>query len=145
MKLLSPALSKLARLRCKKIEEWIGDPDTIQREVLQDLVTHAQHSAFGRKYRFNSLFSIKDFKAQVPIHEYNDLFSCIQALMKGEQYQLWDAPVSWFAKSSGTSGAKSKFTATSRARKMCFPCIITSTLKAIYLPAKALSSAAATR
>lgn len=109
MKLISPALSKLARLRCKKMEEWILYPDDVQREVLQDLITHAQHSAFGRKFRFDSLFSIKDFKTHVPISQYNDLMPSIEALMKGEQYQLWDAPVKWFAKSSGTSCSKSKF------------------------------------
>ena len=109
MKLLSPALSKIARLRCKKMEEWMDNPDAVQREILQDLVAHAQHTVFGSRYNFNHLFSIKKFKATIPIQEYNDFMPYIQALMNGEQYQLWDAPVNWFAKSSGTSGAKSKF------------------------------------
>jgi hypothetical protein len=57
----------------------------------------------------NKLFSIRDFKKAIPIHEYNDLKPYIDRLMKGEQNLLWDSPVTWFAKSSGTTSDKSKF------------------------------------
>jgi len=52
MKLLSPAISRLARLRYGKIEQWLQEPIAAQREVLQDLVTHAQHTEYGRKFGF---------------------------------------------------------------------------------------------
>src|SRR6478609_2414819 len=109
MKLFSPTISKLVRLRYSRIEEWMNDPVTAQREILQDLVTHGQHTDFGRKYNLKSLFTIKAFKAHVPIHEYEDIKPWIGELMNGEQNQLWDSPVNWFAKSSGTTSDKSKF------------------------------------
>lgn len=109
MKLLSPAISRLARLRYWKIEQWIEDPVATQREVLQDLVTHGQYTEFGRKHNFNLLFTIKTFKDAVPIHEYEDLKPYIERLMNGEQNLLWNTPVNWFAKSSGTTSEKSKF------------------------------------
>ncbi len=109
MKLLSPAISRLARFRHWRIEQWITDPIATQREVLQDLVTHGQYSEFGRKYGFTSLFNIRKFKASVPIHEYDDLKPYIERLMQGEQHLLWNTPVNWFAKSSGTTSDKSKF------------------------------------
>jgi hypothetical protein len=109
MKLFSPTISKLVRLRYSRIEEWMNNPVTAQREILQDLVTHGQHTAFGRKYNLKSLFSIKAFKEAIPIHEYDDLKPWIEKLMNGEQNQLWDSPVNWFAKSSGTTSDKSKF------------------------------------
>src|SRR6476659_3801741 len=109
MKLLSPTISKLVRLRYSRIEEWMNNPITAQREILQDLVTHGQHTAFGRKYNLKNLFTIKEFKAHVPIHEYEDIKPWIVELMNGEQNQLWDSPVNWFAKSSGTTSDKSKF------------------------------------
>ena len=109
MKFLSPAISRLARLRNWRIEQWVQNPIAAQREVLQDLVTHGQYSELGRKYRMNKLFSIRDFKKAIPIHEYNDLKPYIDRLMKGEQNLLWDSPVTWFAKSSGTTSDKSKF------------------------------------
>jgi hypothetical protein len=109
MKLLSPAISRLARLRYGNIEQWLLNPVDAQREVLQDLVTHAQHTEIGRKYGFHELFSIRSFKQSIPIHEYEDLKPYIERLMSGEQNLLWDTPVYWFAKSSGTTSDKSKF------------------------------------
>ena len=109
MKLLSPAISRLARLRMWRIDAATNHPLEAQREVLQDLVTSAQYTEFGRKYHFSKLFSIKAFKEAVPIHEYEDLKPYIERIMKGEQNILWNTPQHWFAKSSGTTSDKSKF------------------------------------
>jgi GH3 auxin-responsive promoter len=107
--LLSPAISSLARMRLWRIEGWKNNPLDSQREVLQDLVTSAQYTEFGRKYHFNELFNVKSFKQAVPVHEYDDLKPYIERIMQGEQNVLWNTPVYWFAKSSGTTSDKSKF------------------------------------
>jgi len=109
MKLFSPAISSLARMRLWRIEGWKLHPVDAQREVLQDLVTSAQYTEFGRKYNFSELFNIRSFKQAVPIHEYNDIKPYIQRIMNGEQNVLWNTPIFWFAKSSGTTSDKSKF------------------------------------
>ncbi|MFZ9240314.1 MAG: GH3 family domain-containing protein, partial [Chitinophagaceae bacterium] len=114
MKLLSPAISTLARLRSWRIEAWIDHPISAQREVLQDLVTAGQYTAFGRKYEFSKLFSTKNFKQAIPIHDYNDLKPYIERIMAGEENVLWNTPINWFAKSSGTTSDKSKFIPVSR-------------------------------
>lgn len=109
MKIFSPAISRLARLRLWQIEEWVNDPIAAQREVLQELVTSAQYTAFGRQYGFNHLFNIRTFKQTVPVHEYEDLKPYIDRMMGGEDHVLWNTPIRWFAKSSGTTSDKSKF------------------------------------
>ncbi len=109
MKLLSPAISILARLRLWRVQNWINYPVTAQRNVLQDLVTQAQSTEFGRKYSFSKLFTVKDFKKMVPIHEYDDIKPYILRMMNGEDNVLWNTPINWFAKSSGTTSDKSKF------------------------------------
>ncbi|MEJ7738799.1 MAG: GH3 auxin-responsive promoter family protein [Chitinophagaceae bacterium] len=109
MKLLSPAISRLVRLRLPPIEKWTTEPIAAQREVLQELVTAAQYTEFGRRYNFNHLFSIKAFKETVPVHEYDDLKPYIERMMEGEENLLWNTPIKWFAKSSGTTSDKSKF------------------------------------
>ncbi len=96
-------------MRLWRIEAWKNNPVDAQREVLQDLVTSAQYTEFGRKYKFSELFTVKAFKEAVPVHEYDDLKPYIERIMQGEQYILWNSPVNWFAKSSGTSSDKSKF------------------------------------
>jgi hypothetical protein len=109
MKLLSPAISSLARMRLWRIEAWKNNPLDAQREVLQDLVTSAQYTEIGRKYNFSQLFNVRSFKEAVPIHEYEDLKPYIERTMNGEQNILWNTPIYWFAKSSGTTSDKSKF------------------------------------
>lgn len=109
MGILSSTISQLARMRLWRIEAWIENPIASQREVLQDLVTSAQYTEFGRKYNFSSLFSTRDFKKEIPIHEYDDLKPYIQRMMNGEENILWNTPIQWYAKSSGTTSDKSKF------------------------------------
>jgi hypothetical protein len=109
MKLLSPAISRLARMRFWRIENWSSHPVAVQREVLQGLVTAAQYTEFGKKYNFSKLFTLREFKKKVPIHEYDDLKPYIMRMMNGEENILWNTPINWFAKSSGTTSDKSKF------------------------------------
>lgn len=109
MKILSPFISKLARIRFVGVRNWISYPYSAQRNVLQHLVTQAQYTEFGKKYQFNRLFTVKDFKSRIPIHDYDDLKPYIQRMMDGEENILWNTPINWFAKSSGTTSDKSKF------------------------------------
>lgn len=109
MKFLSPAISTLARLRSWRIEAWMQHPISAQREVLQDLVTAAQYTEFGRQYEFSKLFTTKSFKQAIPIQDYNDIKPFIERMMGGEQNLLWNTPINWYAKSSGTTSDKSKF------------------------------------
>ena len=109
MKLLSPAISRLARFRNWHIDHWIEQPIDTQREVLQDLVTHGQYTEFGRKHGLENTFTIRQFKERVPIQDYEMLKPYIERMMQGEENLLWNTPISWFAKSSGTTHDKSKF------------------------------------
>ncbi|HEY5773636.1 MAG TPA: GH3 auxin-responsive promoter family protein, partial [Chitinophagaceae bacterium] len=85
MKILSPAISSLARMRMWRIEAWMNNPVEAQRDVLQGLVTAAQYTEFGKKYNFSKLFTIRSFKQTVPVHEYEDLKPYITRIMNGEQ------------------------------------------------------------
>ena len=109
MKIFSPSISRLARLRYWRIEHWVNDPVAAQREVLQDLITHGQYTQIGRKYQFSTIFNIRKFKELVPIQTYEDLKPFIDEVMLGEADVLWNTPIEWFAKSSGTTSDKSKF------------------------------------
>lgn len=84
-------------------------PHEVQEEVLKRLLTTASFTEFGRKYAFDDLVHYEDFKRRVPIHTYEQIFPYIERLMRGEQNILWPSEVKWFAKSSGTTNARSKF------------------------------------
>jgi hypothetical protein len=109
MPFLSKTISLLARLRYKRIHNWVNHPAAAQRQVLQSLISDAQYTVFGKQYNFAGLFTIKEFKKRVPLHEYDDMRPFIERMMAGEENVLWNAPVNWFAQSSGTSNNKSKF------------------------------------
>ncbi len=109
MSFLSKTISRLARLRLWRIENWTNHPVAAQREVLQHLITSAQYTEIGKKYGFSKIFTLKEFKAKVPIVTYEDMQPYIQRMMNAEENILWNEPISWFAKSSGTSSDKSKF------------------------------------
>lgn len=87
----------------------MNNPVAAQREVLQDLVTTAQYTQFGHQYKFARLFNLREFKNTIPVHEYDDIKPYIERMMLGEENVLWPTPVTWFAKSSGTTSDKSKF------------------------------------
>jgi hypothetical protein len=109
MKLLSPAISRFARWRLWSIEKWMSDAASNQFDVWQDLFAAGQYTEFGRMYKFSQIQSLEDFKSIVPIQEYDSLKPYIERMMKGEENILWNTPISWFAKSSGTTSDKSKF------------------------------------
>jgi hypothetical protein len=109
MKLLSPAISRLARLRLSSIELWIADPVATQHAVWQDLLSAGQYTDFGRQYNFHQIQTLQQYKQQVPLQEYEDLKPFIDRMMEGEENVLWNTPITWFAKSSGTTSEKSKF------------------------------------
>jgi len=109
VKLLSPAISRLARLRLWSIEQWIADPEKAQHIVWQDLLAAGQYTEFGRRYRFSQIQSLEDYKTMVPVQQYEDIKPYVDRMMQGEEHVLWNTPISWFAKSSGTTSDRSKF------------------------------------
>ena len=96
-------------MRLWRIDAWKMHPEDAQREVLQDLVTSAQYTEFGRTHNFSQVYSIADFKQAVPIVDYDGMKHYIQRQMEGEENILWNTPITWYAKSSGTTSDKSKF------------------------------------
>ncbi len=96
-------------MRWWKIEHWMANAIDCQYEVWQHLISSAEYTVFGKKYNFEALTSIEDFQKTVPLHSYENLQPYIGLMMDGNENVLWNTPIEWFAKSSGTTDAKSKF------------------------------------
>jgi GH3 auxin-responsive promoter len=95
--------------RIHQMELFMKYPHDVQDEVLKKLLASGRYSEFGQKYAFDDLVNYEDYKKRVPIHTYEQLFPYIERLLRGEQNILWPNEVKWFAKSSGTTNARSKF------------------------------------
>lgn len=109
MSILSPAIKSYMKLRLSAIDNFALNPIDTQRQVFNKLIGSAQFTEFGKKYGFEQLNSIAEFKKTVPVFDYDTLKPYIQKNLEGIQNVLWGSPISWFAKSSGTTSDKSKF------------------------------------
>jgi len=106
---ISSIASWLMKKRMHQIELFMRYPYEVQQEWLYRLINSAKNTEWGRKYDYASIKTETEFKKRVPICEYEDLKPYIDRLRKGEQNILWPGEIRWFAKSSGTTGDKSKF------------------------------------
>lgn len=109
MSLISPALKGYMMLRNSAIDNFMLNPIDTQKQVFNHIVGSAQFTEYGKKYGFEHINSISEFKKQVPINDYDSLKPYIERILQGEQNLLWPSQISWFAKSSGTTSDKSKF------------------------------------
>ena len=95
--------------RIASIEKMKDEPHISQKRVLKNLLAHAENTVYGKKYRISKEMSYEKYQESMPIVNYETLTPWIERTMKGEQNLLWDGPIQWFAKSSGTTNSKSKF------------------------------------
>lgn len=107
--LFNSIASWLLKKRFHQIELFLKYPEEVQEEVLLQLLEFAEDTEVGRTYDFESIESYKDFKERVPIVSYEEIQPIIERTRKGEQNLFWPTKVKLFAKSSGTTNAKSKF------------------------------------
>nr|WP_262905045.1 GH3 auxin-responsive promoter family protein [Hymenobacter pini] len=84
-------------------------PLEAQAQVLTELLHAARHTEWGRRYGFADASSAREFAQRVPISSYEELYPHIERVLQGEADVLWPGRVEWFAKSSGTTNARSKF------------------------------------
>jgi hypothetical protein len=107
--IINSIASWVLKQRIHQIELFLKYPNEVQEELLMNLIRRAENTVIGAQYEFNSINSYTTFSERVPVSTYEDLQPLIERTRQGEQNIFWDAPIKWFAKSSGTTNAKSKF------------------------------------
>jgi len=107
--IINSILSWLLKKRKHQIELFLKYPKDVQEEVLLRLVNTAKNTEFGIEKEFATIQKYTDFSQKVPIQQYETFEPFIERCRKGAQNLFWPTPIKWFAKSSGTTNAKSKF------------------------------------
>lgn len=102
-------ISWFLKKRKHQMELFIKYPVDVQNELLMRLTQFASSTEFGTKHNFTSISCYDDFIKNVPIQKYESIEPLIERCRKGEQNLFWPTKIKWFAKSSGTTNAKSKF------------------------------------
>lgn len=91
------------------MELFLKYPIDVQQELLMRLINTARNTKLGKQYGFSSIYDYKTFAERMPIQKYETIEPLIERTRKGEQNLFWPTNIKWFAKSSGTTNAKSKF------------------------------------
>jgi len=95
--------------RIHQMELFIKYPHEVQGEILHQLIDKSKDTLIGKEYDFASIRNYKTFTERVPIQSYEEFEPLIERSRRGENNIFWPTPIKWFAKSSGTTNAKSKF------------------------------------
>ncbi|WP_460219979.1 GH3 auxin-responsive promoter family protein [Psychroserpens sp. MEBiC05023] len=107
--LVNSIASWFLKKRFHQIELFLKYPNEVQNELLFQLLSTAKDTEIGKQYDFSSITNYKTFCERIPISSYEDCQDMIERSRRGEQNIFWPTPIRWFAKSSGTTNAKSKF------------------------------------
>jgi len=119
MPLLGTLLKKGIRIR-ESLDQEYSNPFDLQKHELKKLLISAENTEFGKKYNFKSILQSfkKDeyksffevFKENIPTHNYNKIYSdWWSKAQAGKRNVCWPGKLKYFALSSGTSEAASKY------------------------------------
>lgn len=104
----------LMKKRIQQIELFRDHPHEAQLEVFHKLVQAAQYTEWGRQHDYAGISDPDQFRQRVPLQDYAQVKPWVDRMRAGEQNLLWPTDIKWFAKSSGTTNARSKFIPVSR-------------------------------
>jgi hypothetical protein len=117
MAILGTLLKRGIKLRENLAQEY-SSPFELQKIELKELLITASNTEFGKEYKFVEVLGsfrkgskefYKHFR-KIPVHDYNKIYqSWWQLALKGAKNICWPGRVKYFALSSGTSEAASKY------------------------------------
>lgn len=102
----------------KSIRRALGipprSPKRAQLRVLKKLLRRARYTSFGQQYHFDQILLAKNpgqnFQLKVPAYNYNNIYNqWWHQTLSGKQDICWPGKIKYFALSSGTSEAASKY------------------------------------
>ena len=107
--LFNTVVNWFIRQRIDQIQNFINNPFETQKGILFSQLFHAEDTEYGKKNGFSTISSYEDFRNKVPVVTYEDFEPYIERARQGEKDIFWPGQIKNFAKSSGTTNAKSKF------------------------------------
>src|ERR1700760_253043 len=105
---LKAALSKTyAYFISRKVDRIRRQAAALQSGVFSSLIQKASLTSFGKEHDFSAIHTYADFKARVPVRDYEELKPWLERVKKGESDVLWPGRPIYLSKTSGTtSGTK---------------------------------------
>jgi len=111
--LLGSVIKRSLQIR-QSIDVRLLKPWALQKIVFRRLLEAGSKTQFGRYYDFRGILMsddpIETFQQNMPVFDYNKLYNeWWHKLLNNEEDVCWEGKVKYFAMSSGTSGAASKY------------------------------------
>ena len=107
--IFNPIISWVIKKRINRINNFVKFPIKTQKELLKYLIKKSENTIWGKKHNFKEIKTYKDFNKNVPVQSYEDIKLNIDLIKKGTENLFWPTKIFSFAKSSGTTGDKSKY------------------------------------
>ncbi len=107
--LFNTVVNYFIRQRIDQIQNFMNRPLETQNGVLLSQLFLAENTDYGKIHGFNSISCYDDFRRNIPIVTYEDFEPFIEQARQGKPDVIWPGYIRKFAKSSGTTNAKSKF------------------------------------
>ena len=107
--MIGSILTWAVQRRLASIDHFRQHPHEVQQRVLRELLLRARATEWGRRHGFADAPPAREFAQRVPVSTYEQLYPELERVLRGEADVLWPGRVQWFAKSSGTTNARSKF------------------------------------
>ncbi|WP_353160695.1 GH3 auxin-responsive promoter family protein [Myroides odoratus] len=101
--------SWILKKRIHQIDLFRKYPNEVQNDVFLGLIKANEKTLLGKQYDYASIKNYETFAERVPLYTYEEFEPYIERARRGENNIFWSEPIRWFAKSSGTTNAKSKF------------------------------------
>ena len=118
MAILGTLLKKGIMLR-ESLEQLYTSPLDLQKQELRNLLINCQDTKFGKTHAFQKILAsfkegkdnfYKSYKSQIPIYDYDKIYDeWWYEAKNGQKDVCWPGKIKYFALSSGTSGASSKY------------------------------------
>lgn len=107
MKLRSFLARPYASIVHARVRKGMATAVADQQAILQYLLKNGSRTAFGTDHKLQDVKTYEEFKAAVPIRDYEAFIPYIDRIKGGETNVLWKGKPIYFAKTSGTtSGVK---------------------------------------
>ena len=105
---------KLPKYITRRLKISTADPRRLQLRVLRKLLTKARYTQFGQDHNFDEILLSrhpgKKFQQRVPVFDYSKLYQAYwHKTLQGIPDVCWPGRIGFFALSSGTSEAASKY------------------------------------
>lgn len=92
---------------------------SLSKSFLMKLISDNKDTEYGRKYHFDQIKSVEDFKRLVPLTTYDDYAPYIERMVeKGEKNLITAYPVVQYAETSGSVGVPKKIPVTDRSMEI---------------------------